>query len=227
VLSTAGLPTQAQPLFVGTAFGTPAVVDANVLTDATGFKYKLKPITADLKGTFLLRAIFANYGYKADTDYKIDSTAFATIQVNTATADLKISGNNCVDCHGTGTLGAHDARHSVVFSTDECLSCHDKSGNHADPIDNRVHAIHAASKTGDKLNSATNVLNWFDVTYPQGQPTINATTGLTTATGAPRCATCHSSGNATYKTSVSENSCIGCHADKQGAIDHFKQMGGK
>ncbi len=217
-LSAAGVPTQAQPLFVTTT-------DAQVLTDSTGFKYKLTAIPAGMtSGTYMVRFIAANYGYKADTDYKIDSTAFKTIQIGTATAEQKLSGNACVDCHGTGTLEAHNARHSVVFDTDECISCHDKSGNHADPIDNRVHAIHSASMKGDLLD-----IDWTAITYPQGMPSgRDATTGLVTATGAPRCITCHTSTSTAFKAAgVSERACIGCHADKPGAIDHFLQNGGK
>jgi OmcA/MtrC family decaheme c-type cytochrome len=214
-LSATGVATQSNSLLL------PAT-DAQVTTSATGFSYKLSAIPAGMtSGTYMVRFIAANYGYKSDTDYKIDSTAFTTIQVGTATAEKKISGDSCVDCHGTGTLGAHDARHSVVFSTDECISCHDKSGNHADPLDNRVHAIHAASKTGDKLG-----IDWSTVTYPQGRPGVTTAGALTTTAGI-RCITCHSSGNAAYKSSVSANSCVGCHNGKTGALDHFLQNGGR
>jgi OmcA/MtrC family decaheme c-type cytochrome len=212
-LSAAGVATQAQSLFVATT-------DAQITTDATGFSYKLSAIPIGMSGTFMVRFIAANYSYVSDTNYKIDSTAFKTIQIGTATAEPKISGNGCVDCHGSGTLGVHDARHSVVFDTDECISCHDKSGNHADPLDNRVHAIHAASKTGDKLG-----LDWSSVTYPQGMPTY--TNGVLTATAGIRCITCHTTTSTLYKTSVSSISCVGCHSGKPGVSDHFLQMGGK
>jgi hypothetical protein len=223
-LSAAGLPTQSNSLLLPST-------DAQVTTSTAGFSYKLTAIPAGTtSGTYMVRFIAANYGYKSDTDYKIDSTAFKTIQIGTATAEQKLSGNACVDCHGTGTLGAHDARHSVVFDTDECISCHDKSGNHANPIDNRVHAIHSASLKGDLLD-----IDWTAVTYPQGIPApviYSATTprvkGQVTSTAAVRCITCHTSTSTKYKTtSVSERACIGCHADKPGAIDHFLQNGGK
>jgi hypothetical protein len=227
-LSAAGVATQAQPLFVGTAFGTPAVVDAQVITDATGFKYKLSPIPAGTSGTFMVRFIAANFGYVSDTNYKIDSTAFQTIQIGTATVENKVSGNGCIDCHGTGTLGAHDARHSVVFDTDQCLSCHDRSDNHGDTLDNRVHSIHSASKNGDALG-----IDWSAVTYPQGMPSSGAdeTTGILSIsgiTGASRCITCHTTASTTWKTNgIKKVACQGCHADKPGAINHMVQMGGK
>ncbi|MDD2734422.1 MAG: OmcA/MtrC family decaheme c-type cytochrome [Desulfuromonadaceae bacterium] len=229
-LSAAGVPTQAQSLFVD-------ATDPAILTDATGFKYKVTIPTGMTNGTYMIRYIAANYGYKAATDYKIDSvTAVKTIQIGTATVEQKISGSACTDCHGTANFIGHNARHSVTFDTDQCLSCHDKSGNHANPIDNRVHAIHSGSKTGDLL-----AIDWSPtgnaITYPQGIATVSgrdATTGLLAvgaSTGAPRCITCHTGTTGTgvkYKTtSVAQNACIGCHADKRGAKDHFLQMGGR
>ncbi|BCG46077.1 hypothetical protein GEOBRER4_n0858 [Citrifermentans bremense] len=213
---TNGVPKQAQPLFVD-------ATDANIQTTSAGFVYKLNPVTADMSGTYFVRATIADYGYKADSDYKIDSTAFQTIQINTATAEQKISGNTCVDCHGPGLLEAHNARHSVVFNTDECISCHDKSGNYADPLDNRVHAIHSASATGDKHG-----IDWKDVSYPQGLRSSD--TATVKAAGAPRCSGCHTGTSGVgvqWKTSISQNSCAGCHADKPGATDHFLQNGGR
>ena len=217
-LSAAGIATQAQNLFVD-------ATNTEITTSAAGFSYKLRAIPATLKGVVAIRFIAANYSYVADTNYKIDTVAFKTIKVNQSTDELKISGDACVDCHGTGTLGAHDARHSVVFDTDHCNSCHDKSGNHGDTIDNRVHAIHASAKKGDLL-----ILDWSEVTYPGASaPTYTDSTLKTglTATGAVRCIGCHTSGNVSYKTAVSEYTCIACHAGKTGALDHFLQNGGK
>lgn len=211
-----GVPKQAQPLFVD-------ATDANIQTTSAGFVYKLNPVTADMSGTYFVRATIADYGYKSDSDYKIDSTAFQTIQVNTATAEQKISGNTCVDCHGPGFLEMHNARHSVVFNTDECISCHDKSGNHADPLDNRVHAIHSASTAGDKLG-----IDWKAVTYPQGLRSKDG--AAIKVAGAPYCKGCHTGTSGVgvqWKTSISQNSCVGCHADKPGANDHFLQNGGR
>jgi OmcA/MtrC family decaheme c-type cytochrome len=226
-LSATGVPTQSNSLLL------PAT-DTQVTTSAAGFSYKLSPITATTaSGTYMVRFIAANYGYVADTNYKLDSTAFTTIKVGANAVEAMISGSACTDCH-SGLLEIHNARHSVSFTantTDECISCHDKSGNHAQPLDRRVHAIHSASKTGDLVAGATAPLDWSEVTYPQGLPTVNATTGVTTATGAPRCITCHTGTSGTgllwKTTSVSQRSCIGCHADKPGADDHMLQNGGK
>lgn len=214
-LSATGVPTQAQSLFV-------TATDNQVTTSASGFSYKLDAIPAAAKGTYMVRFIAADYGYVADNNYKIDSTAFQTIQINTATADLKIDGvaggitpSNCMSCHGTGFLGVHVPRLSVVFNTDECVSCHDRSGNHADPIANRVHAVHSASVLGD-LSS----IDWSEVMYPQNM-------GTTGKDRTMRCTTCHSSGSTLYRTNAIEQACYGCHADEPGAIAHFQQNGGQ
>jgi hypothetical protein len=191
--------------------------DINNLTDATGFKYQLQPIPAGMTGTFFVRFYGTNYGYVSDTNYGTDSNAFLTIQVGTATAEKKISGSSCVDCHGTGTAPFHDARHGVKFDTDECISCHDQSGNHADPLSNRVHAVHAASVKGDML-----AIPWAEVKYPVGAKSgFSATSG-----GIGNCGVCHDSTNKQYTKNVSETACTGCHADSVGALDHFWQNGG-
>jgi len=199
------VPTQATQLFVPST-------DANVLTDSTGFKYKLQPIPTGMKGTYLLRFYAQNYGYKSATDYVTSSNVFTPIQIGTATADKKISGDACVTCHGSLTAPFHDARHAVVFDTDECVSCHDLSGNHADALANRVHAVHAAEIAGDILG-----ISWADVEYPVG-----AKNG-----GVKNCAVCHTSGNVQFQANVHEMSCMGCHADNPGAMDHMRQNGGK
>jgi OmcA/MtrC family decaheme c-type cytochrome len=238
--STAGVPTQRTDLFAASA-----ATDPQVTTSAAGFSYKLTAIPANTThGTYMIRFIGANYGYKSDTDYKLDSTAFATIQVGSATVESRIAGttttDTCQDCHGARLFEPHNARHSVSFSantTDECISCHDKSGNHAQALDLRVHAIHGASKSADLVAGETPALDWSKITYPQGIPTItgrDATTGLLAvgaSTGAGRCITCHSGTAGTgilwRTTSVSQRSCKGCHNDKQGAVDHFLQNGGR
>ncbi|NTW87091.1 MAG: hypothetical protein HGB30_13110, partial [Holophagaceae bacterium] len=196
--------------------------DANILTDGTGFKYKLKAIPATLSGTVLIRFIAQNYGYVSDTNYKIDTTAILPIQVNTATASQRLSGDNCIDCHGLGNFAGHNARHSVPWRTDDCISCHDVSGNYADPLSNRVHAVHSENKTGDN-----HAIDWSEITYPQGGPSYNTATGVMTATGGLRCITCHTSTNTAYKSNVTSDACRGCHAGKPGAVDHFLQNGGK
>lgn len=223
-LSTAGIPTQRQDLFVNAA-------DPQILTDGTGFKYKLTAIPADMTaGTYMIRFTAQNYGYVSDANYKIDTTAFRTIQIGTATEEKRISGDTCVDCHGSGNFVGHNARHSATFKPDECISCHDKSGNHADPLDNRIHAIHSASATGDKLYDPIEepLLTWAHVTYPQGLR--SADTATVKAAGAPRCVGCHTQTSGTgllWKTSISKDSCVGCHADKPGSNDHYLQNGAR
>jgi hypothetical protein len=41
-----------------------------------------------------------------------------------------------------------------------------------------------------------------------------------------RCSVCHSSGNTQYQANVAQFSCMGCHADNPGAMDHMRQNGG-
>jgi OmcA/MtrC family decaheme c-type cytochrome len=205
------LGTQALSLFTG---GT----DANVKTDATGFKYKVTIPAGTTAGTYGVRVRFGDYGRVNDTNYKIESTAFKTIQIGTATAEKKIDGDMCVNCHGNGTAPFHDARHAVVFNTDECASCHDNSGGHADPIANRVHAVHGATASGDLLG-----IDWSDVTYPQGAMG-QSSAGI--STGAKICVGCHTSGNTAYKSNAVGQACYGCHGDNALVVDHMTQFGG-
>lgn len=195
--------TQATNLFLSTT-------DANVQTSTSGFKYKLQPIPVGMKGTFMVRFDAADYGRISDKNFISTSDAYLTIQIGTATVDKKIAGD-CTKCHGTGTAPFHDARHAVVFNTDECISCHDLSGNHADPLANRVHAVHSSSVTGDLMG-----VDWSEVAYPVG--TKNG--------GVQKCAVCHDSGNAQYQSNVASFTCRGCHADNVGALDHMLQNGG-
>ena len=203
------LAAQATNMFVSTA-------DNNVKTDATGFKYQVKIPSGLTSGTYMVRVIFADYSRVNDNNYVIDSTAFKTIQIGSATVTKKVSGEACVDCHGTGTAPFHDARHSVVFNTDECVSCHDYSGGHADVLANRVHAVHAASKTGDFVIGAATPIDWSDVTYPLG---------LGWPGGIGRCDICHTSGNTSYRTVTAAITCLGCHGDRPGAAAHLVQNG--
>jgi hypothetical protein len=228
--------TQYTYLFTG---GT----DPRVLTDGTGFRYKVTIPSGLASGTYMVRARFADFGYAGTTepftDYKVESIAFQNIQIGSATVTLKVSGDACTDCHGAGTLTVHDARHVVVFNTDECISCHDYSGGHAAALSNRVHAVHAASATGDMLQPYGGpydpAVNWSEVTYPlssfsssntpAGSPTWSSGTPTNTG-GIGRCGICHDSGNTSYRRVTHEVACLGCHGDRTGAIDHMLQSGG-
>jgi hypothetical protein len=226
--SATDTPTQGHDLFVG---GT----DPLVTTDNSGFGYQLLPIPADIQaGTYMVRVRMGDYGRVTDSDYRIESTAFQNIQIGTATVEDKVAGDACVNCHGTGTAPFHDARHAVVFDTDQCLSCHDQSGNFAIPIANRVHAVHSANPEGDiyVLNGGSpSSRDWSDITYPQN--ILSPVTGHTEDDGLPRCVGCHTSGDVTYKTLPYMMPCVGCHANAvnpingaSGDIDHMRQNGG-
>ena len=185
--------TQAHSLFVG------SVGDNLVRTDNTGFRYQLLTIPAGMTpGTYMVRARFADYSRVNDNNFIVESIAFRTIQIGTATVEPRLSGDACVDCHGTGTAPFHDARHVVLWKPDECLACHDKSGNHADYLGNRTHAVHRSTVTGDLLGA-----DWFEVTYPR--PANN-------------CLTCHTE---TLETPVWETpdmvACGGCHGSNPNA----------
>jgi OmcA/MtrC family decaheme c-type cytochrome len=162
-------------------------------------------------GTYMVRVRIGDYGRVGNGDYRIESVAFTTIQIGTDTIEKKVAGNACIDCHGTGTAPFHDERHAVVFDTDQCLACHDQSGNLAVPIANRVHAVHSANSDGDIYNIEGGSRDWADVTYPQD---------------IARCVTCHTSGNITYKTLPFMMPCAGCHVGNPGVLDHMRQNGG-
>jgi hypothetical protein len=214
-------PTQEHLLFVNSG-------DPQVITDSSGFGYRLLPIPADMEpGTYMVRVRIGDYDYVSDTNYRIESTAFRNIQIGTATVEVKVAGDACTDCHGTGTAPFHDARHAVVFDTDQCLSCHDQSGNFAIPLANRVHAVHSANPTGDIYNinagSISSSRDWSDVTYPQNLSQVG-TDGMPLYND-PRCVGCHTSGDNTYKTLPYMMPCVGCHTF-DGDIDHMRQNGG-
>ena len=146
---------------------------------AGGFTYQLLPIPADMEaGTYMVRFEGYDYGAISETDYRTSSNAVINFQVKTSTVEPKLSGDACIDCHGATRMhleGAHP--HNAAFNTDECLGCHDKSGNHADYIGNRVHAIHGASHvTGDLTNH-----DWSEVTFPR--PANNCLTWRTRTLG--------------------------------------------
>jgi hypothetical protein len=209
--STDDPPAQSHNLFV---LGT----DPQVTSDITGFGYQLLPIPAGMTaGTYMVRVRIGDYGRVGTGNYHIESTAFTTIQIGTATIEEKVAGTACVNCHGTGTAAFHDERHAVVFDTDQCLACHDQSDNHAIPIANRVHAVHSANSDGDLyfiLGEGTR--DWSDVTFPQN---------IQMTDGDPRCVACHTSGDTTYKTNPFMMPCVGCHTN-DGILDHMRQNGG-
>jgi hypothetical protein len=190
--------------------------DPNVLTDATGFKYQLLEVTAAMPaGTYMVQT---NIDFSATGDrttdgrhigprfYPLDGWELVNFQVKTATEELKVAGE-CTSCHEQRNFSTF--AHRSYFGTDGCLACHDQSGNHADPLTNRVHAVHAASVTGDLLNR-----DWSEITFPRN---LNAS-----------CAACHNSGNDSHRMNPGGTwgfACIGCHGDRPGAFDHMQQMG--
>jgi hypothetical protein len=190
--------------------------DPNVLTDATGFKYQLLEVTAAMPaGTYMVQT---NSDFSATGDrttdgrhigprfYPLDGWELVNFQVKTATEELKVAGE-CTSCHEQRNFSTF--AHRSYFGTDGCLACHDQSGNHADPLTNRVHAVHAASVTGDLLNR-----DWSEITFPRN---LNAS-----------CAACHNSGNDSHRMNPGGTwgfACIGCHGDRPGAFDHMQQMG--
>jgi len=199
------LPVQGHSLFKGGD-------DPLIKTNRNGFEYQLLPIPDNMKsGTYMVRVRIGDFGRVGPGDYRIESFAFTTIQIRTDSIEEKVAGNACYDCHGTGTAPFHDERHAVVFNTDECLSCHDQSGNHAVPLANRVHAVHDANSSGDIYNLEGGSRDWSGVTYPQD---------------IARCVTCHNSGKTTYKTLPFMMPCAGCHADDPVILGHMRQKGG-
>jgi hypothetical protein len=191
-----------------------AAEDANVLTDATGFKYQLQAIPADLApGTYMAQVAIGHTSSRTtgSRNYKIDGWQLVTFQVGTTTEELKVAGDGCGSCHDLTDWTS--TYHRAYFGTDGCLGCHDQSGNYANPIMNRVHAIHVSSETGDLLGA-----DWAEVTFPQSD----------VAEGEPEsslCQGCHTSGNTSYLTKASSTPCIGCHGDAEGARDHMIQNG--
>jgi len=212
------VPRQYADLFVGG-------IDPRVTTDSSGFSYQLFPIPNDMvPGTYMVRVRIADYGRLRTDDYVIESVAFTTIQIGTDVKEDKVAGDDCTNCHGTETVPFHVETHAVAFNTDECLACHDQSGNFAIPIANRVHAIHSANPEGDIYNintgSVADSRDWFHITYPQK---IDS------------CVTCHNSGNDSYKTLPYMMPCAGCHVGEAGDQDipfepvviiHMRQYGG-
>jgi hypothetical protein len=197
--------------------------DPNVLTDATGFKYQLLAITDQMApGTYLGQAKidFSATGDRT-TDgrhvgsrfYPLDGWQLVTIQGGTPDEEEKVAGE-CTGCHEQRNFSTY--AHRSYFGTDGCLACHDQSGNHADPLTNRVHAIHAASTAGDLTNVPGEEPSrvWDEITFPRN---LNES-----------CAACHNSGNDSHRENPNGSwgfACIGCHADTEGARDHMEQSG--
>ncbi|MGD2064513.1 MAG: hypothetical protein PVF51_13145 [Nitrospirota bacterium] len=155
-----------------------ASADPQVMTDSQGYKYQLMDNIGDLEpGTYMVRFEGADYGAVAADDYVTSSSALINFQVGTAEVEPKVAGDACTNCHGATIMhlsGAHP--HHAPFNTDHCLGCHDKSGNYAEYIGNRVHAVHRAAITGDlhNLHGDTHARNWEHVTFPR--PANNCTT---------------------------------------------------
>jgi len=200
-----------------------AADDANVMTDASGFKYQLMEVTADMAdGTYMVQT---NIDFSAIGDrttdgrhigpryYPLDGWELLTFQVGTATEEAKQAGE-CTGCHQQKNFSTY--AHRSYFGTDGCLACHDQSGNHADPLTNRVHAVHAADTPGDLTNvpGEPPSRNWDEITFPRN---LNAS-----------CAACHNSGNDSYRKNPEGSwgfACIGCHAETEGARYHMEQNG--
>jgi OmcA/MtrC family decaheme c-type cytochrome len=216
------VPTQSQSLLLPSS--DPLV--ATTTAGAGAFVYKLKPIPSTMTpGTYMVRFYAQDYGYVNDSNFRVSSNAFQTIQILQAAVTPKISGD-CTRCHGSANAPFHDARHAVPFNTDECESCHDYSGNHANLLANRVHSVHAGSKLGDLMSLDWTTTTSYEldsgvkagpITYPVGD--VNG--------GIQNCAVCHSSGNPQYTQNVHEQSCRGCHMDIPAAQAHMLQNGGK
>jgi OmcA/MtrC family decaheme c-type cytochrome len=186
--------TQGHQLFVGS--------DAQVKTDASGFKYQLMDKFADLEpGTYMVRFDGADYGGKSNDDYVTSSVAVINFQVGTATEEPKVSGNGCLNCHGDTHMHlTGQYAHNQPFNTDGCLGCHDYSGNHGDYIGNRVHAIHNETFSGDYSGHV-----WTEVSFPQQ---------------ANNCSICHTNSDAAVPVwqSTEPLACGGCHGTDPNAV---------
>jgi OmcA/MtrC family decaheme c-type cytochrome len=195
-----------------------AAGDAQVLTDATGFKYQLQAIPDGMEaGTYMVMA-YATDLTDCSGVYRssvcIDGWVLENIQIGSATETPKVAGD-CSGCHDAADWTTF--YHRSYFGTDGCIACHDNSGNHADPIANRVHAVHAASATGDLLGA-----DWSGADPELEAPTFPR--------NAYACEACHTSGNESYLGAPTGDfgwavPCIGCHGDTDGASDHMNQNG--
>jgi hypothetical protein len=189
--------------------------DPNVTTDATGYHYMLQPIPAGMiNGTYIASVQMSDYGVASSDplDYVTTSVGKVLFQIGTADVTAKASGDACADCHGDTRMhltGAHP--HNLPFDTDYCNACHDTTGNHGNPIGNRVHAVHSANSDGD-LGSHSSY-DWAEVNFPQD---------------VSNCKACHNSGGTSYLTGYHPAPCFGCHGDStNGNVtwDHMLQNG--
>ena len=205
--TTDGGNDQGRSLFlVGNA---PPVDDLQVATDADGYKYQLMDNIGDLQpGTYMVRFEGEDYGDFDDVDYHTASSGLITFQVGTAEEEPKVSGDACMNCHGDTAMHVEGPySHHQLFDTDGCLGCHDVSGNYANYLGNRVHAVHSASITGDlKTDSDTGLRkNWSEVHFPR--PANN-------------CRTCHTNSEAAVPVwrDPNEVACGGCHGANPEAV---------
>ena len=216
--------------------------DPLVSADANGFHYQLEKIPATLaNGTYVVQFQGNDYGYVSSSDYTPFSSAAITFQIGQTNVEPKVDGDGCISCHDTTHMHISGKyAHNVPFDTDYCQACHDQSGNHGDPIANRVHAVHDANSQGD-LSSYTNGVyaansghDWSGdltgdtaITFPQNdQSCVMCHTATTQNTDGSALATPVDNAG-TYLTKPYEMPCFGCHADGTGVIDHMQQNGGK
>lgn len=211
--TTDGGNSQGHSLFTGGA-------DAQVVSDAAGFKYELLDQIDQLEpGTYMVRFEGGDYGAVSGTDYVTTSTAVINFQVGTATEEPKVAGDACTNCHGDTRMHLTGSyAHNQAFDTDGCLGCHDTSEvNYGNYIGNRVHAVHSGSETGDLGPHAG--YDWSHVAFPQD---IN------------NCTICHTNEVDTpvWRT-TSPVACAGCHGadpnadnlDEAVAASHMISMG--
>ncbi|MGB6291044.1 MAG: hypothetical protein WBF36_13020 [Desulfobulbales bacterium] len=213
-LPTDFVPTQGHSILVDSS-------DPQVRTDADGFKYQLFAIPDDLApGTYMVMAYVTTDLEDCSGIYRgsvcIDGWQLTTFQVGTADDELRVAGPlgdndatpGCANCHDQADWGTF--YHRSYFGTDGCIACHDQSGNHADPIANRVHAVHAACPDCDLLGP---VDMWAEVTFPRNLGSCDA---------------CHTSGNQSFingEPAAWSVPCIGCHGGTAGSKDHMIQNG--
>jgi hypothetical protein len=207
-----GPPTQGSSMLVNPD-------DPQVETDADGFKYRLLAIPEGMEaGTYMIQAYVTDLTRTPEENrYRTSVSQFGwtydTFQIGSATETLAISGD-CFSCHQENDWGT--MYHRSYFGADGCVACHDLSGNHANFLGNRVHAVHAASQNGDLLGAA-----W------DGSDTENPDHYVLFPQDIASCDACHTSGNDQYREdpNMYAPNCYGCHGDTEGLRDHLIQSG--